>query len=90
VVLRGERREEGKEEREGFYRTERSYGSFYREIPLPEDVDTSKATATFRDGVLEITMPSSQGEARGRQLEIKDAQTEEQPKQQSRAAGAGR
>jgi len=90
IVLRGERQEERKEEREGFLRTERSYGSFYREIPLPPGVDTSKATATFRDGVLEITMPSSEGEGRVRQLEIEDAKTEEQPKQQRHAAGAGR
>ncbi|HEY7786071.1 MAG TPA: Hsp20/alpha crystallin family protein, partial [Pyrinomonadaceae bacterium] len=79
-----------KEEREGLFRSERSYGSFYRQLPLPAGVDTSKATATFRDGVLEITMPSSQGEARGRQLEIKDSQTEEQPKQMGKAAGASR
>ena len=90
IVLSGERQEERKEEREGFLRTERSYGSFYREIPLPPDVDTSQATATFRDGVLEITMPSSEGEGRRRQLEIKDAKTAEQPKQQRHAAGAGR
>lgn len=90
VILRGERKEEHKEEREGSFRTERSYGSFYREIPLPEGIDTSKATATFRDGVLEITMPSSQAEAGGRQLEIKDSQAEEQPKQRGQAAGAGR
>jgi len=90
VILRGERQEQHKEEREGFFRTERSYGSFYREIPLPQDVDTSKATATFRDGVLEISMPSSQGRVRGRQLEIKDSQAEERPGQLTRAAGAGR
>ena len=90
IVLSGERQEERKEEREGFLRTERSYGSFYREIPLPPDVDTSKATATFRDGVLEITMPSAEGEGRRRQLEIKDAKAEEQPKQQRHAAAAGR
>lgn len=90
VVIRGERQEEHKEEREGLFRSERSYGSFYRQLPLPAGVDTSKATATFRDGVLEITMPSSQGEARGRQLEIKDSQTEEQPKQMGKAAGASR
>jgi len=90
IVLSGERQEERKEEREGFLRTERSYGSFYREIPLPPDVDTSQATATFRDGVLEITMPSSESESRMRQLEIKDATAEEQPKQQRHAAVAGR
>ena len=90
VVLRGERQEERKEEREGFYRTERTYGSFYREIPLPAGVDTSKATANFRDGVLEIMMPAAQGEARGRQLEIQDSQTTEPGKQKAQAAGASR
>jgi HSP20 family protein len=90
VILRGERQEERKEEREGFYRTERSYGKFYREIPLPEGVDTDEATATFRDGVLEIAMPAREGEAGGRKLEIQDSSTEEQGKQKTQAAGANR
>ena len=90
VVIQGERQEERKEEREGFYTTERTYGRFYREIPLPEGADTDEATATFRDGVLEITIPRGEGETRGRQLEIQDAQPAEQRKPQSRAAGAGR
>ncbi|HEX7773678.1 MAG TPA: Hsp20/alpha crystallin family protein, partial [Pyrinomonadaceae bacterium] len=90
VVLRGERQEERKEEREGFYSTERTYGRFYREIPLPEGADTNQATATFRDGVLEITIPHEEGQTRGRQLQIQDAQSAEQHKSQSRAAGAGR
>ena len=90
VVIQGERQEERKEEREGFYSTERMYGRFYREIPLPEGADTDEATATFRDGVLEITIPHEEGETRGRQLEIQDAQSAEQRKPQSRAASAGR
>lgn len=90
VILHGERQEERKEEREGFYRTERSYGSFYREIPLPAGVDTSKATANFRDGVLEITMPAEHDQARGRQLEIQDSVPAEQSKQKAQAAGASR
>ena len=89
VVIRGERQEERNEEREGFYRTERSYGSFYREIPLPEGVDPEEATANFRDGVLEITMPAEESQARGRELEINDAPAA-QGKQRSHAAGAGR
>ena len=91
VVLRGERREEHREEREGMYRTEVSYGSFYREIPLPNNVDAENANANFRDGVLEITMPMRQGEGRGRRLEIQDASGEQQqqPRQRSQAAGAG-
>jgi HSP20 family protein len=90
VVIQGERQEKRKEEREGFYSTERMYGRFYREIPLPEGADTDEATATFHDGVLEIAIPREEGETRGRQLEIQDAQSAEQHKPQSRAAGAGR
>jgi len=90
VVIQGERQEERKEEREGFYSTERTYGRFYREIPLPEGADTDEATATFRDGVLEIAIPLGEGETRGRQLEIQEAQPAEHRKPQSRAAGAGR
>jgi HSP20 family protein len=57
VVIRGERHNDVEDAREGFYRSERSYGSFYRVIPLPEGVDESKVNATFRDGVLEVTLP---------------------------------
>jgi HSP20 family protein len=85
VVIRGERQEEHEEKREGFYRSERAYGSFYREIPLPQGVNTENATANFRDGVLEITMPARQGESQSRQLKIEDAQVgrKEQAKAQT-------
>ena len=88
VIIRGERQEEHKEEREGFYRTERSYGSFYREIPLPSGARAENATANFSDGVLEITMPAPKGESHTRQLQIKDTGGRQQAK--SQAAGAGR
>jgi HSP20 family protein len=55
LVLEGERKEERKEDREGYFVSERSYGSFHRVIPLPDDVDAGSARATFRDGVLELT-----------------------------------
>lgn len=72
VTIHGERRDEHKEEREGFYRSERSYGSFYRTIPLPEGAITDNAHAEFKDGVLEIVMPAPPREARrGRKIEIK-------------------
>ena len=89
VVIRGERQEEHEEKQEGFYRTERSYGSFYREIPLPQGVNTENATANFREGVLEITMPARQTESQSRQLKIGDAQpgTQEQAKAQGARAG---
>ena len=69
VTIQGERKREHEEEREGYYRTERSYGSFYRVIPLPEGAISDQAKASFRDGVLEITMPAPPT-SKGRRLEI--------------------
>jgi HSP20 family protein len=69
VAIQGERRREHEEEREGYYRTERSYGSFYRVIPLPEGAITEQAKANFKDGVLEITMPAPPS-SKGRRLDI--------------------
>jgi HSP20 family protein len=72
VTIQGERRAEHEEEREGVYRSERSYGSFYRVIPLPEAAMPEQAKATFNNGVLEITMPAPPEQVtRGRRLEIK-------------------
>jgi len=86
IVLQGERKQESEENDEGRYRSERFYGSFYRSIPLPEGVNADEAKATFRNGVLEITMPApQQAEKRGRRLEVRDATTE-----QTRAKAAGR
>lgn len=85
LVIRGERRSEREEEEEGYYRTERSYGSFYRAIPLPEGVDTENAEANFRNGVLEITMAAPERAGR-RRLEIKEAE-EERPRARTAAAG---
>ena len=72
LTLSGERREEKEEKGEGFYRTERTYGAFFRRIPLPEGVETEGATATFRNGVLEVVMAAPQREPKGRTLEIKE------------------
>jgi HSP20 family protein len=57
LVIRGERHNDVEEEHDGYYRSERSYGSFYRAIPLPEGVDASSCNANFKDGVLEVTLP---------------------------------
>lgn len=56
ITIEGERRGEKEEKREGFYRSERTYGKFYRRLPLPDGVKVEDANATFRNGVLEITM----------------------------------
>ncbi len=71
ITIHGERKREHEEEREGLYRSERSYGTFWRVIPLPEGAISEQAKANFRDGVLEITMPVPPAStSRGRRLEI--------------------
>jgi HSP20 family protein len=50
ITIQGERKQEKKEEREGYCSSECSYGSFHRAIPLPEGADASKAIAEFRKG----------------------------------------
>ena len=91
ITISGERRQEQEENREGYYRSERSYGSFYREIPLPEGVNADNARATFRDGVLEVTMPAPERaeQGRSRRLEIKEGAAGEAEPQRGRAQAAG-
>ena len=71
LTISGERNEEEEEKREGYYRSERSYGSFYRQIPLPEGAKADTAKAEFKDGVLEITMQAPAREPQKRVLEIR-------------------
>jgi HSP20 family protein len=54
-----ERKEEKKEEKEGYYLQERRFGSVCRVIPLPEPVTEKDATATLRNGVLEVHLKKS-------------------------------
>ncbi len=76
VTIHGDRNQERHEEREGYYHTEREYGHFLRTIPLPEGVITESAQASFKDGVLEVSMQAPPAEAaRGRRLEIKETST---------------
>src|ERR1051325_883565 len=74
ITIEGERRSEQKENREGYYRTERSYGKFYRRVPLPDGVEAENADATFRDGVLEITMNApKRTESKPRKVQISES-----------------
>jgi HSP20 family protein len=73
LTISGERRQEQENNSNGYYQSERSYGSFYRVIPLPDGAMADQANATFRNGVLEIRMPAPPEQVtRGRKLEIKE------------------
>src|SRR5207237_5630586 len=86
VTIEGERRGEKEDKREGFYRSERSYGKFYRRLPIPEGIQVKDAEATFENGVLEVKMKASKREQqKRRRLEINEAAA---PKAHRKAAGA--
>ena len=73
ITIQGERRQEQETERGGVYRAEHTYGSFYRSIPLPDGAMTDQAKASFKDGVLEVTMPAPPEQVRsGRRLEVQE------------------
>jgi len=57
LTLRGEKRSEVEDKDRGY--SERSYGRFERRIGLPRDIEQDKASATFKNGVLTITLPRS-------------------------------
>ncbi len=57
LTISGEKKQEKEEKKKNYYRMERSYGSFQRVLSLPDDADQDKINATFKKGVLTVTMP---------------------------------
>jgi HSP20 family protein len=73
LTIKGEKKQEKQEKQakdEHYHRTERSYGAFARSVRLPVPVDGSKVTATFKNGLLTITLPKAPG-AKGTPIPIK-------------------
>ncbi len=59
LTISGEKREEKEENTQGYYRMERTYGSFHRRVPIPCQIDKDKVEATFKKGVLNIVLPKT-------------------------------
>lgn len=70
LVIQGERKREHEENREGYHRSERSYGQFYRLIPLPEGANVDQANAEFQNGELRVTVPLPARTSNRRQIPI--------------------
>ncbi|HEX6544677.1 MAG TPA: Hsp20/alpha crystallin family protein [Bryobacteraceae bacterium] len=70
LTIQGERKYEKKEEKEGAYRSERSYGQFYRTIPLPEGAKTDQIKAEMKNGVLEVKIPVTESTEKVRQVPV--------------------
>jgi HSP20 family protein len=59
LTIKGEKKMEKEDKDRDYYRMERSYGSFTRTIPLPSEIETDKAEAYFKKGVLTVKIPKS-------------------------------
>jgi HSP20 family protein len=70
ITLSGERKKEEKVEKKNYFRLERSFGSFKRTFALPAEVQTDKAKAAFKNGVLEVKIPKTEA-AKKREHKIK-------------------
>ena len=70
LIISGEKKTERTEGNRDYYRLERSSGSFERSIRLPDGVKAEKATARFRNGILEIRLPKSPEQSTGRRIAI--------------------
>jgi HSP20 family protein len=70
LSISGEKSEEKESKDKNFHRVERSYGSFSRSIALPTHIDAEKATAAFKNGVLEVTLPKKE-EAKPQEISIR-------------------
>lgn len=60
LTLKGEKKQEKEEKDINYHRIERSYGSFYRSFTLPTSVKADKVKATYKEGVLNITLPKTE------------------------------
>ena len=60
LTISGEKKQEKEEKGKGYRHTERSYGSFRRNLNLASEVDSNKVEATYKDGILSIKLPKTE------------------------------
>ena len=72
VTIQGEKKEEKEDKDKNYYYMERSYGSFSRVIPLEAEIESNKAEARFKNGILDIKIPKNQSvKEKGTKVPIK-------------------
>ena len=74
LTVKGEKKEEKKEKDENYHRVERHYGSFHRTFQIPNEVKTDELNATYKDGVLKLTLPKAEV-AEVKKIEVKEKKT---------------
>jgi HSP20 family protein len=74
LTMKGEKQEEKEEKKKDYYLQERHYGSFERSFEIPEGVDPDKIEATFKKGVLTVTLPKKvEAQKPAKKVEVKAA-----------------
>jgi HSP20 family protein len=72
MTIKGEKQEEKEEKRKDYHLQERSFGSFQRSFQLPETVDPDKIEASFKKGVLTVTLPKKpEAQKPAKKIEVK-------------------
>ena len=70
LTIKGEKKKAEEVKEENYYRSERSYGSFVRNIELPKAVHADKVTASVKNGILEVRIPKTE-EAKAKEIKVK-------------------
>jgi HSP20 family protein len=72
LTIKGEKKDEKEEKRGNYYLSERSYGSFQRSFRVPEGIDPDKVEASFKNGVLTVTLPKTpEARKKEKRIEVK-------------------
>jgi HSP20 family protein len=79
LTIKGEKKQESEEKEENYHRIERHYGSFQRSFRLPENIDRDKLDASYKDGVLRLTLPKSE-ESEVKKIEVKEKKSSKKVK----------
>ena len=74
IRIKGEKKEETEQKSRDYYVSERRYGSFERQFTLPEGIDADKIAATFKNGILKVTLPkTAEAQQPAKKIDIKAA-----------------
>ena len=79
LSIKGEKKHESEDKEENYHRVERHYGSFQRSFRLPDNINREKLDASYKDGILKLTLPKSE-ESEVKKIEVKEKKSRKKMK----------